>query len=533
MLEYRFGVLLVNILLIHKHNVIITAGIWNMAVKLCFKTDFSRLLKEENKINHTVKVITKTEVIECSGAVLCQHSDILQQLVAKDNELFLDNYTYVQECILVLYGAEVVLNIDNILDLMKFSVQFDINEIYLQCLDWIEKNFSEDNVLAIFKICNSVSKFAKLCGTELPNDVFVHVATYLKMVNPTAVMELFKNECENSQTDFLRFFFGTKGLICCFEDSLCDIVLESNITTVFPVLCDNFDELKKLTKQNFRNLIMKIDSTHVADLVPKEYIVFKEKLLKLLMEDQSPFSVPHYLFEGIMCLTDNILKDKLWKNLNENQIIETQKLFNTPSKHFLYSEIMIAWVSLKKPSQEIVAELTQTLKLYKLGSDYISMLNDKYKALGYTDLIPATLLTAWKRPNHYISDTRYVNQAYGSGFIMQFKISCRGACNPSGLYYVGFQSGREKLDWGWLEYIKNTGTWCIKTSPTTLSDDFLRCPHETTQSEVKKEKLVFYGATKDDVHLEFHTDGSDVAHWRHTGGSIIRAGCIQFDGTSN
>ena len=131
MLEYRFGVLLVNILLIYKRNVIITAGIWNMAVKLCFKTDFTRFLKEENKINHTVKVATKTEVIECSGAVLCQHSDILQQLVAKDNELFLDNYTYVQECILVLYGAEVVLNMDNILDLMKFSVQFGINEIYL------------------------------------------------------------------------------------------------------------------------------------------------------------------------------------------------------------------------------------------------------------------------------------------------------------------------------------------------------------------------------------------------------------------
>ena len=525
MLENRFGVLLVNILLIHKHNVIITAGIWNMAVTLCFKTDFSRFLKEENKINHTVKVVTKTEVIECSGAVLCQHSDILQQLVAKDNELFLDNYTYVQECILVLYGAEVVLNMDNILDLMKFSVQFDINEIYLQCLDWIEKNFSEDNLLEIFKICNSVSKFAKLCGTELPNDVFVHVATYLKMVNPTAVMELFKNECENSQTDFLRFYFGTKGLICCFEDSLCDIVLESNITTVFPILCNNFDELKKFTKQNFRNLIMKIESSaHVADLVPKEYIVFKEKLLKLLMEDRSPFSVPHYLFEGVMCLTDTILKDKLWKNMDENQIIEAQKLFNTPSKHFLYSEIMIAWVSLKKPSQIIVTELTQTLKLYKLGADYISMLNDKYKALGYTEPIPASLLTAWKRPNHYISDTAFY-QVYGSGFIMKFKISCRGACNPSGLYLVWFnqQSGREKLDWGWHG----------NTPPTTLSDDFLRCPHETTQSEVKKEKLVFYGATKGDVHLQYHTDWSDaIAKWR-TGGSIIRAGCIQFDATSN
>ena len=106
-----------------------------MAVKLGFRTDFTRFLKEEHKINHTVKVVTKDKVIECSGAVLCQHSDILQKLFAKEDELFLDNYTHIQDCLLVLHGAEVTLSIDNILDLMKFSVQFGINDIYTQCLD--------------------------------------------------------------------------------------------------------------------------------------------------------------------------------------------------------------------------------------------------------------------------------------------------------------------------------------------------------------------------------------------------------------
>ena len=68
---------------------IISVNYNNMAVKLCFKTDFTRFLKKENQINHTVKVVTKSEVIECSGAVLCQHSAILQDLFAKDNEIFL------------------------------------------------------------------------------------------------------------------------------------------------------------------------------------------------------------------------------------------------------------------------------------------------------------------------------------------------------------------------------------------------------------------------------------------------------------
>ena len=117
---------------------------------------------------HTIKVVTKSKVIECSGAVLCQHSEVLKELFTKENELFLDNYTYVQDCLLILHGDEVVVTIDNIQDLLKFSVQFGINEIYMQCLDLMQKNFSAKNILKIFKICNSVSKFARLCGTQRP-----------------------------------------------------------------------------------------------------------------------------------------------------------------------------------------------------------------------------------------------------------------------------------------------------------------------------------------------------------------------------
>ena len=495
-----------------------------MVVKLDFKTDFTRFLKVENKIQHTVKVVTKGEVIEWSGAVLCQHSGILQQLVAKDNELFLDNYTHVQDCLLVLHGAEVSLNMDNILDLMKFSVQFGINEIYLQCLDWIKINFSIENFLEIFKICRSVSKFARLCGTELSKDPCIHVATYLKMVGPDAVVNLYESDSEANQTDFLKFLFGTKGLVSCFADLLCEIVSEENVATVLPLLCNSFDEITKFSERNFRCLITKIDSTSIETLAPKVYIDYKKKLLSILMESRSPCSIPHSLFDGVICLTDDIVKDKLWKKMNKDQIIEAQRLFDTPSKHFIYSEIMVAWVVKHKPTQETVTELLLELKPYQLGPDYVSMLNDKCKALGYTEPISAPLVSSWKRPNHFISDTLYSHQ-YSGGFAMQFTINCRSTCQPSQHYNVGFrpEKGKQGLQWAWS-----------KTNPPCKdSEDLLRCPLDTVQNTAEKERIMFYGATKDNVHLQFHTNYADaISTWR-TGSNILNVKCVQFDKLSD
>ena len=489
-------------------------------MKLDFRTDFSSLLKAENKINHTVKVVTKSEVIECSGAVLCQHSDILLQLVAKDNELFLDNYSHVQDCLLVLHGAEVALNMDNILDLMKFSVQFGINEIYLQCLDWIENNFSEENVLEMYKICNSVSKFARLCGVKLPTDAFCHVITYLIMVGPNAVINLFNTDSEATQLDFLRFFLGTKGFMSNFDDLLCDIISENNISIVLPLLCDNFDELKKFSEKHFCNLITRIDCTSVASLAPKDYVCYKEKLLSMFLQAQSPYNTSHSLLKGVISLTDTILHGKLWKKMNKDQIIDVQRLFETPSQHFIYSEIMIAWISENKPTQETVTELYQTLKPYKLGADYISLLNDKCKALGYIEPISATLLATWKPVNHYITDVVYGGYT-NTAIIMQFKISCRSTCNSSQLYTIELNQPKDGrgLEWSW-----RGGTY-----PSTVTDDFLKCPLETVQGGVEKERFTFYGANKDDVHLQFHTDWTDaLAKWKTVQGQHVKVGCVQF-----
>ena len=498
-------------------------------VKLEFKTDFTQFLKKDNQINHAVKVVTKSEVIECSGAVLCQHSAILQDLFAKDNEIFLDNYTHIQDCLLVLHGGEITLTMDNILDFMKFSVQFGINEIYLQCLDWIEKNFSARNVMKIFRICNSVSKFAKFCGAKLPKDVFAHVVIYLKMIGPVAVMDLYNDDeeddgAEEMRLDFLRFLTGPRPLLTTFAPLLCDVITADNVDTIISLLANNLSAITQLSGNSFRSLMRKIDSTVYQQNVAKNYMLLKAKLFSMFLQAESPFIIPEFIPEGTYSLTDAIVNDQLWTKMDCSQLVKAQKLFESPSLHFIYSEIMIAWVKLRKPSQAVVRELTQGIIPYKLGADYITMLNDKYKALGYCEPILPTLIEEWEHPAHYFSDSVYYSQ-YGSGFVVQFKISCRNKCKKSDNYYAWFNQPtnnvkKQELPWGWYNY----------TPSSTLTDDILRCPDNPAgETGVTKKPIQFYGATKNDVHLQFQTDWSDtLAEWR-AGGYVLKIGCVQFD----
>ena len=500
-------------------------------VKLNFSTDFTSFLKEENKIFHTIKVVTKTEVIECSGAVLCQHSEVLKELFTKENELFLDNYTYVQDCLLILHGDEVVVTMDNILDLLKFSVQFGINDMYMQVLNSMERYLSAENVMKIYSICNSVFKFARLCGTQLPQDIFTHVVTYLKMIGPEALMDLHKANIENDtddvRIDFLTFLTGPRSILTTFAPFLTDVLCKDNVKKVIFLLSNNLEGMSRLSESNFRILLDRID-TIVYDCncheVAESYVDLKAKLFSLYLKAELPSVMPSFIPERTCNLVDAIVKEQLWIEMDSSVLINSQKLFEPPSLHFIYSEIIIAWITLKKPSQDVVDELIQAIVPYKLGVDYMMMMNNKLEALGYELIISSTLLDKWFHPSHYLSDFQFQCN-YGAGFAVQFKISCRNNCNNNGSYFSAWFNQPsnnlcKELAWGWYNY----------TPPTTVTDDFLRCPEDpATETGKKKGPIKFFGATKNSVHLQFHTDWSDaLSKWRE-GGCLVEIGCVQFD----
>ena len=522
-----------------------------MVVKLNFDSDFTWLLDEEVKnINHTVKVITKNSVIACCGAILSQHSNILRKLITEEAELFLDNYTHVRDCLVILHGGEVTLNIGNILDVLKFSVQFKVDEVYMQCLNWIKDNLSADNFLDMFKICNSLSKFAQMQGNILCEDIFQSVAIYIRMIGPSAVKNLVVAESSIEEVvDLANFFLSSRGMFISFAKQLFELITQKNVHIMFPLLSKNMDMFKFLTLRQFESLVSIMDSAVVENsgVTSKTYFSFKETILLEYMKSTTHISksIPN----GTKCLIDAILMNKSWKEMDSNQLVGVQQLFQSPSQHFLYAEMMIAWVVEKKPENKVVSNITQSLIPYNFNAEYFEMLARKFKALGYHQPISSRMLSMWKQPSHFIQ-VGYDNKVTSTGFVTYLNRQCRNAVPCSTLtYYVNFQPSTDvitqRISWKWCNVggVNNYGgnivhnVQFIDAPLPTLTTEFLKCPKESAEVSCEKEELFFYGATRRNDpnividHIPFQTDELSVVKSMVNSrpGVTTDIKCIQFE----
>ena len=132
-----------------------------MTLKLQFSTDFTDYIGDEN-FSGSVKVVTKSEIIECSAVLLAQHSPILREMLKEDNELFLTDSNHVRECLSILYGGSVELTEENFHDILKFMVLFDIKGASEKVLHWMtDKKWNLDNASLLINSSIKVAKGAQ------------------------------------------------------------------------------------------------------------------------------------------------------------------------------------------------------------------------------------------------------------------------------------------------------------------------------------------------------------------------------------
>jgi len=110
---------------------------------------------ERLKIPHTVTIVMGAESFECSGIVLAHHSNALRDMMLLSNEIYLDMFSgqkaVLEDCIDVLHGAEVAVDMDNIQGLLKFSKIFKVDVMFQSCLSWMTSNLKH-NLCQFLKI---------------------------------------------------------------------------------------------------------------------------------------------------------------------------------------------------------------------------------------------------------------------------------------------------------------------------------------------------------------------------------------------
>ena len=126
-------------------------------VRIARLPDLSRFVRQDEKVTiyNTIHLLVGEDSVEVSGPVISQASQLLQDLVENQRELYLDQFSGeiegVQDVVEMLYGGEMELSEVNYKTVLKFSMLYQVKEMYQLCIEWLKEHIS---TLDLFGLIN-------------------------------------------------------------------------------------------------------------------------------------------------------------------------------------------------------------------------------------------------------------------------------------------------------------------------------------------------------------------------------------------
>ena len=337
-------------------------------------TDFTRLL--DVKFNHVVKVVTKTETLECNGAVLSQHCNAIGKLIENDNEVFLNDYEFAKDFLKILHGGNVKITDKNCEEIMKFGIQYGLKELTELGLQYLTTNISYGrNSQYYIKICFRASKLAESLGCDFNLD---YLWPFEKILNPLPATK---------RSAFVTDIVSAVGI---------GIVLDMmKVRARSKMLFNDFVNMIDQTNASvivgkfysYRNLVMYAET--FSDCSSDQVFSFTTKLESLELKGED-FKV---LGNFKACIEDKLTNSKSykltfdqqdllqnWKKINVNELLQLCKVFKTD---FYTLEVIMSWVALKRPDWKIVRQICSLLETSDLPGDYMEHAMQVFKTEGY------------------------------------------------------------------------------------------------------------------------------------------------------
>ena len=112
------------------------------------------------EFSNSVDVIVNDKKFICSGVILAYHSPVFEYQLAQGARMItldelkcpVGNEGKVEECLLLLYGAGVIITDANIGIVIRFSVLFKIENMYRLALEWVRNCISVSNVYSLWSL---------------------------------------------------------------------------------------------------------------------------------------------------------------------------------------------------------------------------------------------------------------------------------------------------------------------------------------------------------------------------------------------
>ena len=318
-------------------------------VRVASLPDLFRFVRRSNKlpIYNPIHFLVGTESIEVSGCVLSLKSSVLEDLVGKQREVYLDQFTGemegVQDCVELLYGGEVELSEENIKTVIKFSVMYEIEDIYNLGMEWVKENISGSNLFGFIEFGLQIERVGKdnRDVLDLCKDIIIDNVK-------DDLSEISKSWDIGNNTNVIKFLLQAEILYHTLPVLTSWVSVHGNDANVSMILAEL--ELKGISETMWK--------------FGKRVVLFLEKLGEraetlATMKELNKVQTRIFMAEIPQCSKNpNSSQDgKLKALLSEDycsfpveKIMELEESF-PDLNHFQFVEILLEWVTKNRPSQ--------------------------------------------------------------------------------------------------------------------------------------------------------------------------------------
>ena len=145
-----------------------------------------------------------------NGIVISQQSSVLLDLAQKQNEIYFDQFVgeekAFRECIELLYGGEIDINMTSIGTILKFAVVNKIVDMYELGFNWVQQNLTSDNLYEMINKALIIEKIGYVPDRSPTwHTLLDWIKAFIQNEIEDDLFELSKNWGLRSDNDFIKF----------------------------------------------------------------------------------------------------------------------------------------------------------------------------------------------------------------------------------------------------------------------------------------------------------------------------------------
>ena len=271
----------------------------------------------------------------------------------------------VQDVVEMLYGGEVELNAGNYRTVLKFSVVYDVQDMYKLCMDWVTGHLAEIDLYALIAFGLIIERIGQ--GNQ---DVLNLSIAFIRDNVKDGLKEVSKDWLIGGNIDMIKFLINEDILdytLPVLSDSLNGNVSDAIISTILTQLEGIGESFWKYGERS-SELLEKMSEVVEVPASMRRLMKLSNLTIRKLGEN-SQIGLPKCSAPGL-----NRLLAEEYCLFSFDKVVRLEKVFDLT--HIQFVEIVIEWIRSNTPTQDMVTQLWGMFRQQELCYFYLAHLRN-------------------------------------------------------------------------------------------------------------------------------------------------------------